>query len=161
MMTLEHSVINSIENGGMSDLRFRLILNEDDYLLVMSYPEGASSITIRFDATRFLSSKNFHSETKDNGGSVIKLLLAWGRPELDHSVDKDDPPLWATKEFEVKFKLPGDYSWNANEIVREVVVGVERVMFRLESQLPFPVGHYKKTTDIIYKKTNTESDAGS
>ncbi|MBL7085989.1 MAG: hypothetical protein ISS28_02645 [Candidatus Cloacimonetes bacterium] len=99
-MKVVYSIINEV-NKTIGELRFKLVLDKNDYILVNQFPSEYFTITYRVEKGHVIEcSKSFKEKEPAEGWFYLKCN--WGKESL-HPVEKEGKFIkWETDEFFIK-----------------------------------------------------------
>lgn len=110
------------------ELRFRIKLNEKDYILINQYPVSKfTSKKFPVPSKSLISSDKFSVED-DNNPDIKNLLINWGKDTFDKD-DDDKNIFWISKEeYTIKMGSDDGRYYPMDRLIGEIREEVERIM---------------------------------
>ena len=131
-MKVFYSIINEV-NKTDGELRFKLVLDKNDYVLVNQFPSEYFTVPYKINADHvYESSESFKEKEPVQGWFYLKCC--WGKESLS-PIEKEGKVIeWETDEFKIK-KCAIDIEPLA-ELLLVFTTEIKRIMRRYKERVP-------------------------
>jgi len=150
-MKIEYSIIEPFNLDTKSELRFKIILNSNDWILVNQFPASAFTSVFNVDPNCYndLKKSPLNPDSKVANGLDLELICSWAPDNLHYKLTESGKEEWETDEV----LLPGIVNGaELQKIVDKIAKDMNRIMAAAYKKMKeLDNSFWKKTKPISYR----------
>jgi len=150
-MKIEYSIIEPFNLDTTSELRFKIILNSDDWILVNQFPASVFTSAFNVDPNNYNNLENspLNPDKKVTNSLELALVCSWAPDKLHYKLAESGKEAWETDDILLIGKVNGA---ELQKIVDTIVKDMNRLMAAAYKKMKeLKNSCWKKTKSINYR----------
>ena len=129
-MKIEFTIIDPVPDEMPAKLKFRLILNTEDWLLINQYKSNKFLYNFDVNPSDYSNLKktalNHYKDKVVRDYPVYPLACKWGKDDVDKDIFNKDEEIWYSEEYILESLM-----LNGNQFkkrIESIIVGIQEIM---------------------------------